>query len=209
MSAKYGLIFISLFTFFTGCSTSSDEKSESEYDDGTFVIEEEDLSKVNSNTLYIEVDSLRNDAFESETLKLDFSTRIVTDLEANGVVLNTDLKKDVLKSISEAKNSVYSNRTFNNEDSMLQYDSDIATLIASLEELSKSVDNFDNYEKPARLLDRIKDTSTRDLMLRGYYNQSAFKWNKLVRDYKSKVEKENPTLKVVEVKYFYGQEPII
>ncbi|AZQ62876.1 hypothetical protein EI427_11705 [Flammeovirga pectinis] len=209
MSAKYGLIFISLFTFFISCSTSSDEKSDSEYDDSTFVIEEEDLSTVNSNTLYIEIDSLRNDAFESETLKLDFSTRIVSDLEANGVVLNTDLKKDVLNSISEAKNSVYSNRTFNNEDSMLQYDSDVATLIASLEELSKSVDNFDNYEKPARLLDRIKDTSTRDLMLRGYYNQSAFKWNKLVREYKSKVEKENPSLKIAEVKYFYGQEPLI
>ncbi|NLR90917.1 hypothetical protein [Flammeovirga agarivorans] len=201
------LLFLSLLLSFASCSNEKKASSETE-DFEEIDLVEEDLSTVDSKKLLLEIDSLKNAAFASEKMKLNFSKQIIEDLILSGVDLDASKRKAVEDAITQANEKLYNDATLGDNDKMLAYDHSINDLIFALKELEASVNGFEQYPRPAMLMGSINDATSRDIFTRGYYNGAVQKWNRMIVEYNDKVKKENPNIEIIEISYFYGEEPI-
>ncbi|KXX72094.1 hypothetical protein [Flammeovirga sp. SJP92] len=202
---KIHLTLAALFFLIFSCSTEQTQKESGEEE---YEVEVEDLSKVDSKALYLEIDSLKKEAFASEELKISKAKMIVQILNRSNAKLDKEKKKTAKSAISKASKAKYSNSNFNNNEEVMQYDLRISEMIAALNDLIDSVDDLDAQEETEMMLSEVSDASARDTFTRGYYNNAVKKWNKMAKDHKDKLEKENPKVKITSMDYFYGEEPL-
>ncbi|MBD0400463.1 LemA family protein [Flammeovirga sp. EKP202] len=201
---KIHLTLAALFFLLFACST---EQKQDESEEG-YEMKVEDLSKVDSKALYQEIDSLKKEAFASEELKISKAKMIVQILNRSNAKLDKEKKRTAKSAISQASRAKYSKSSFNNNEEVMQYDQRITEMITALNDLIDSVDDLDAQEETEMLLSEVSDANARDTFTRGYYNNAVKKWNKMTKDYKAKLEKENPEIKIAALDYFYGEEPL-
>ncbi|WP_044205141.1 LemA family protein [Flammeovirga sp. OC4] len=201
---KIHLTLAALFFLLFACST---EQKQDESEEG-YEMEVEDLSKVDSKALYQEIDSLKKEAFASEELKISKAKMIVQILNRSNAKLDKEKKRTAKSAISKASRAKYSKSSFNNNEEVMQYDQRITEMITALNDLIDSVDDLDAQEETEMLLSEVSDANARDTFTRGYYNNAVKKWNKMTKDHKAKLEKENPEIKIAALDYFYGEAPL-
>lgn len=202
---KIHLTFFTILTLLVSCSSEQDNSSENNEE---YVIEVEDLSLVDSKALYNEIDSLKGKAFSSEESKINTAKNLLKYISKNEVKFDTQKREEAKKAIQKAATSLYTQNDFNNNEKVMKYDQDINNMIISLQALVETVDDIDVQDETEAMVKGISDASARDTFTRGYYNNAVKKWNTMTSDYKDKLQKENPEIEIIEIEYFYGEEPL-
>lgn len=203
------LISISILLLLFSCSIEQKkQEKEEETVEEEYVIEEEDLSTIDSKALYIEIDSLKKEAFSSEDFKIEEAKNILKEIKRSKSKVDKVKYKEAEDAVKNASKQLYSDKTFNNNEKVMKYDLSINEMIFLLDIMIKSVDNLDVQENAETSLKEISDASGRDTFTRGYYNNAVKKWNKMTKEFPDKLKKENPTIQVIAIDYFYGEAPL-